>query len=454
MTEQENQIFVSALKRIIREANLDGVKRKAFLTRIIIALGDEWYQLCRLHAWEQSFGEHLVFVGYNTVVERNKKLASFLSYGGYRLEVFDSRSDTDFALYKIYREKVPIPPDLAPYFVTMEEGFNDHYFMNWGDGPAFGFQFGVRAPVFPPFDKAAYMERFGVIPQKTFWIIPQSNFLKPLPREYWNTYAQMLRNLGFAVVFNAAENDGFDGPSFLCPLEDSVAFAELCGNVLGLRTGFLDFIATAKAQFTVFSPPLFMNLERAFCIDNSDNHIRYIPIQTIDMYSDPAREIKSYAADLPELTYIPERRPNFVEFLYRLAINSKNRLVILSIRGSICPSPQGRSELSALQSFFGLGFDFAAGFGSSYIGIISDGEVADERYHPTDPIGILFESAGHRFEVISVGRGAGGYPPQIKIEVDSVNAAQNGYGLNVVVFDTAAGQVADSVCLRLESGAD
>jgi hypothetical protein len=304
MTEKEHRVFVGALRRIIKEARLDGVERKAFLTRIRLALGDEWYQLSRLHTYKEDYGVDLVFVGYNAVVERNGTLASFLSYDDYRVEVFDSGNDTDFALHKIYREKAPIPRNLARYFVTMSDAFNEQYFMNWGDAAKHGFRFAVRTPVFPPFDEAKYIERYEILPGGTYWIIPKSNFLKPLPKEYWNAYAHMLRNLGFSVVFNAEDDDGYDGTSFLCPLEDALGFAELCGNVLALRTGFLDFICPAKAKFTVFSPPFHMNLERAFCIDNADGHIRYIGVKQIDMYNDPARDVKNYDDDLAEMKYM------------------------------------------------------------------------------------------------------------------------------------------------------
>lgn len=221
----------------------------------------------------------------------------------------------------------------------------------------------ITTPKFPEFNKEEYIEKYNIIEGKTVYIVPESEWQEPLPIWYWNILADNLRMIGFHVVFNS-DNKNYDGVLSKVPLRDAVKFAELCGYVIGSRTGFLDFLASAKANIIVIDPgPVCYHnsnfrIDYCFNIDNSDGHIRYVDITKLN-YS----EISAYknVIDAENKSVLPWRDQSVFQFAaikgqqQRYEALKIKRIAYFGLRGNLRIMRQpnnGESEKCPLAELF------------------------------------------------------------------------------------------------------
>jgi hypothetical protein len=108
--------------------------------------------------------------------------------------------------------------------------------------------------------------------------VPLSTYVKPLPIYFWNFCAEIFKFIGYDVLFNVPDDMAnlYNGKNCYVPFKDAVGLADLCGNIFAMRTGFVDFISTTKANMTIFSSQPFLPLDKVYHIDNSDSRIKTI----------------------------------------------------------------------------------------------------------------------------------------------------------------------------------
>lgn len=91
-------------------------------------------------------------------------------------------------------------------------------------------------------------ESFGLRRGKTVFIVPYANWFGPIGKElksagFWTKLCDALSREGYDVIFNSEEEVAAGVPYTFMGLSDLPGFVELCGNVVGMRTGLLNFIA-------------------------------------------------------------------------------------------------------------------------------------------------------------------------------------------------------------------
>ncbi len=101
----------------------------------------------------------------------------------------------------------------------------------------------------PGRDKIARLfASFGLKRGKTVFIVPYANWFGPIGRElksmaFWTQLCEALSKEGYDVVFNSEEAVVPGVPYVFLELAELPAFIEMCGHVVGIRTGLLNFIA-------------------------------------------------------------------------------------------------------------------------------------------------------------------------------------------------------------------
>lgn len=92
-------------------------------------------------------------------------------------------------------------------------------------------------------------EKNHLCPQKTILLAPYAKSVKAIPMSIWERIAEGLIQKGFCVCTNSV---GAHEPPVLhtkpirIPIAYSVPFVEMAGAVVGIRSGFLDVISSAK----------------------------------------------------------------------------------------------------------------------------------------------------------------------------------------------------------------
>lgn len=95
---------------------------------------------------------------------------------------------------------------------------------------------------------AGLFDSLGLRRGKTVFIVPYANWFGPIGRElksitFWSQLCEALTKEGYDVVFNSQEAVVPGVPYVFLELAELPEFIELCGHVVGLRTGLLNFIA-------------------------------------------------------------------------------------------------------------------------------------------------------------------------------------------------------------------
>ncbi|SMH41176.1 hypothetical protein SAMN02982994_1668 [Azospirillum lipoferum] len=130
----------------------------------------------------------------------------------------------------------------------------------------------IAAPIPHPDSVARARERFaalGVPAGRTVILGPHANTIGSLPESWWIEAARCLRDAGFAVLVNGANNArsfdhhrnrasgtvaGIDGIEIHIPLDEMLPFTALAGHFLGVRSGLCDLLAFAAARLVILYP--------------------------------------------------------------------------------------------------------------------------------------------------------------------------------------------------------
>ena len=88
-------------------------------------------------------------------------------------------------------------------------------------------------------------EQYKLIKGKTVFLVPYGDWLgsQVVSDGFWEKLCQRLKQEGYTVVFNAEKEMVPGVPSLFLNVMDIPLFAETCGNVVGARTGLLNYIA-------------------------------------------------------------------------------------------------------------------------------------------------------------------------------------------------------------------
>lgn len=91
-----------------------------------------------------------------------------------------------------------------------------------------------------------HFDELGLKREKTCFLIPHAICYgnEVASYEFWEKLSIRLREEGYEPVFNSFKEIVPGVPYVYLPMEDVPDFAKLCGNVIGVRTGLLDVIAT------------------------------------------------------------------------------------------------------------------------------------------------------------------------------------------------------------------
>lgn len=279
-------IIRNEIDRLIINNDIDGKRRILVCYKAILAggkNGDAWYFLTRVPIYECDNDCKLVILVNKNTADTVYYRARFLEYEGYEFEFVAFSNETIAHILTTFNNGFHVGVFFETFetskfrvIYTAKTSLFARYFVNSNSENRYQ---EVRRPRFSGFNRQYYIDAYSIDPGKTFWIVPESNWAKPFPLSYWNAMAAVLRNFDYTVVFNSKDPNCSGSLAFI-PWEDVIGFAELCGYVIGTRSGFFDFAIIANAQFFIFTPPPFSNVrvEDIFNVDNSDGHIRTIPM--------------------------------------------------------------------------------------------------------------------------------------------------------------------------------
>ena len=219
-------------------------------------------------------------------VEKQKSIVKWFSYDDFSIETFDI-SIEDQRVLKQAREQIVLKKEKEnPFselivFLRGREEPNKVLAVHY---PRFGEK--LRKPIFPDFDKEEYITTYEIIPGRTILFVPLAHFVKSLPDFFWNLCAEIYSYLGFRILFNVPEKEAhrFKGDNIYVHLDHAVGLSELCGYVFSVRTGFLDYISSSKANITVFQPRHVSRFDKQFKISDSEGRIKTFFYDEKDFY--------------------------------------------------------------------------------------------------------------------------------------------------------------------------
>ena len=87
--------------------------------------------------------------------------------------------------------------------------------------------------------------KYGLTEGRTVFIVPYGDWLgrQVVTEGFWAKLCKRLELAGYAVIFNADREIVPGVPSLFLNVLDVPLFSEMCGNVVGARTGLLNYIA-------------------------------------------------------------------------------------------------------------------------------------------------------------------------------------------------------------------
>lgn len=101
-----------------------------------------------------------------------------------------------------------------------------------------------------------YLDSRNLRPGRTVILFPYANTVEHLPADLWEELARHLREIGFSVCTNVQpDGEAIPGtvPVFV-PYDVLTDFAELAGNVVGLRSGVFDILAETDCEKYILYP--------------------------------------------------------------------------------------------------------------------------------------------------------------------------------------------------------
>lgn len=141
---------------------------------------------------------------------------------------------------------------------------------------------------------------------KSVFIVPHALCFgdNVVPIEFWQRLAEELEKQGYDAVFNSGNPVVPEYVNVFLPICEAIIFAQLCGCVVGVRTGFMDLIGA------------FTNIPTQIIYPSDDNPIWYIQPELKDL---PAKTEKSkfYMQDLGYSVKTLFKNKNVSEYVYQ-----------------------------------------------------------------------------------------------------------------------------------------
>jgi len=289
-----------SLEEIIEDikirGRLDGVNRVGILMPCR-GIGDIYYAISAMDYLVKELGNTKL-----VLISPHIKVNEFFSYFTYNNLNFEVLNIDIADVFKLYECKEWVYFKYNDFIKLCHRDYNGKIFeMLHYNG---SFLTPLIYPKFPDFDTDFYINKYGITPGKTIFIVPISYWVKPLPIYFWNFCAEIFRFIGYEVLFNVPDNIAhqFHGRNCFPPYKDAVGLADLCGNVFGMRTGFIEFLITTKANMTIFDCKQLLSIDKIYHIDNSDNRIKtiYLNLHSSLDYElfNPIKFIREYIDEL------------------------------------------------------------------------------------------------------------------------------------------------------------
>jgi len=283
------------IEDIIVNGRLDGVDRVGIIITYS-GIGDIYYAISALNYLAKELSKKLVFI-YSR--NNTSEIFSYFSHNSLKFEILPISA---FAHRKIISNVEYVTQKYDNYIKYCSHKFNDkmHAILHYNRQPLVPLLY----PKFPDFDADFYINQYDVIPGKTFFIIPISQYIKNPPVYFWNFCAEIFKFMGYNVLFNVPDDVAYrySGRNCFAPFRDAVGLANLCGNVFATRTGFLDLISTTKANMIILDNNRYMPIDKIYHIDNPDKRIKSIYINSLKAmdYEDfnPIRFVKEYTDEI------------------------------------------------------------------------------------------------------------------------------------------------------------
>ena len=105
-------------------------------------------------------------------------------------------------------------------------------------------------------DSNYLMEKYNVIPQKTYLLCPEANSEGTLDVDFWNLLAGLISLLGYKVLFNISKKENahlYSADIVRVPYNELIEFVNLCGHVITHRSGFCEIISSTTAEMIILS---------------------------------------------------------------------------------------------------------------------------------------------------------------------------------------------------------
>ncbi|MBM5782417.1 MAG: hypothetical protein FJ368_03235 [Pelagibacterales bacterium] len=99
-------------------------------------------------------------------------------------------------------------------------------------------------------------DELNLIKGKTVFLSPEAISVKVLPNDFWQNLADQINAKGYKVFLNiiGRENNIKNSVSGFLTLQEAIAFVELCGNVVALRSGLCDIVISSNTKFQIIYP--------------------------------------------------------------------------------------------------------------------------------------------------------------------------------------------------------
>lgn len=231
-------------------------------------IGD-WYALCAaVKNAENELNEDLILL-YAT--ERRGKIADWFTSDEYKIKKYRI-SDEEYNLLQSLSINREIMNRFASKLILWDtDSIHKEYLRHIGS--MYGKN--LLLPHMSDKDDQYYINLYGIVPQKSFWLMPEANSVGMLPLWFWNFLAEFLKACGFKIFFNVSPKQKklYKGEILFPPLEDSIQVANLCGNIIALRSGFIDMISSSVAKMLIISPPFYKPVNQIYNMINPERII-------------------------------------------------------------------------------------------------------------------------------------------------------------------------------------
>lgn len=226
--------------RLLRDINTEG-------TEVILAterpIGDMCYIMGYLKAYKEKVNKTLVVYIIGSYEKKILELCPHIErvevvpiiYINCLEDIFNEEKDRicDMRFLLENKEKLDPVGEVKRFFQLPEETEFDRFIPE----------------ILPDQGKSVHLfESFGLRRGKTVFIVPYANWFGPIGKRLksigsWTKLCAALSEEGYDAIFNSEEEVVPGVPYTFLEFTELPQFIELCGNVVGVRTGLLNFIA-------------------------------------------------------------------------------------------------------------------------------------------------------------------------------------------------------------------